>query len=197
MPKIVTGHSIALSILVLSGILTLTLHGGDISAILASATSSTINSSTTLYFTPYDDRSLTLGETTQIDINVNSRVPINAVGTTIKFSPDEIDIVGISKRKSFLDLWTEETAINEETGEVHFSAGTLTKGGLMGTGTAITLTVRGKKTGDVTLYFKDVQIFANDGKGTLVANDGHPLTFAVIPKESPSAPPRRKYLFAP
>jgi hypothetical protein len=88
---------------------------------------------------------------------VNARVPINALGITIKYPQDLIEVVGVSKQKSFLDLWTEDTAIREEAGEVHFSGGTTAHGGLLGTSTAITLTIEAKKPGTATISFEDVE----------------------------------------
>ncbi len=177
--KVLASHGIALSVLLVASIFTLSVKGADIAALVAAATSSVANSPTTLYLTPYGDTTLALGETMQVDVNVNARVPINAIGTTVTFPVDSLEIVGISKKKSFLALWTEETAINEEKGEVHFSGGTLQKGGLMGTGTALTITVRAKKAGDASLDFKGAELFGADGKGTLLESDTHPLTFAI------------------
>ena len=180
---ILLGHTLALSFFLIAGVLTIALHG-NLTALLASATSSLNSSSALLYFTPYDDGPITIGDTADIDININARVPVNAIGATIKFPEDTLEVVGISKKKSFLDLWTEETVIKENIGEVHFSGGTTIPGGLMGTGTVLTISVRAKKDGDAKLYIKDLQVLAPDGKGSTLSSDIRPITYTIKPRTS-------------
>ena len=132
-----------------------------------------------LYFTPYGDKTLQVGEVTQVDININAHIAVNALGITIKFPQDILEVVGFSKEKSFLDLWTEDTAIKEDTGEVHFSGGTTQKGGLIGTSTTLTLSIRAKKPGMAILSFEDPQVYASDGNGTLLPSRSRSVTFTI------------------
>src|SRR6185503_3353340 len=125
----------------------------DILGLVAAATSSLSRSPVILEMLPYHDRTLDVGEAEQIDVFVDTEVPINAIGTTITFPKDSVEVLGFSKEKSFFDLWTEETAIDEDDGAVHFSGGTVRSGGLVGTGTVLTLTVRPKKSGRITFDF--------------------------------------------
>jgi len=159
--------------------LAITLQGANIIGLLAAATDSLSATPATFYFTPYSDHTLVVGQDADVDININARVPVNAIGVTIKFPPDMLEVVGFSKQKSFLNLWTEDTTIQEETGEVHFSGGTTVKGGLTGTSTALTLTLEAKKPGTVTLTFEDAQAYASDGTGALVASRTHSITFTI------------------
>lgn len=161
----VAGHGVLLASILAVGLLTLTFNG-KFSGLLAAATSSLSASSATLFFTPYDDTALSVGGIADIDVNINARVPINAIGATIQYPEDTLEVVGFSKKRSFLDLWTEETVIKEDLGEIHFSGGTTAAGGLVGTGTVITISVKAKKPGDATLAFKELQVLARDGKGT-------------------------------
>jgi hypothetical protein len=180
------GHTALLGVLLFIGVMTFSLRNANISRLVAAATSSIVKAPTVLYFTPYSDSTINVGDTANIDINVNTRVPINAVGITVKFPQDILEVVGFSKEKSFLDLWTEETAINEDAGEVHFSGGTIRQGGLIGTSTALTLTVRAKKSGAAKLSFENAEVFPSDGKGVSVEDDAQDLVL-TIPSE-PTAP---------
>lgn len=140
--------------------------GPSIVSLLASASSSLIQYDAVAYFTPYDNsKNLKVGETARVDVDINVTKPANVFGATITFPVDTLEVVGIDKERSFMDLWTEETAIDELKGEVHFSGGTTRKGGLTGTGTAITLSVRAKKSGKAELTFKDAEIYSSDGTG--------------------------------
>jgi hypothetical protein len=184
--KILAGHSMFVFAILAIGLVTFTLQGSRIISLLAAATSSLATSPAVLYFTPYDDNSLPIGATAKIDININARIPINAVGVTVKFPQDMLEIVSVSKEKSFLDLWTEDTAIKEDTGEVHFSGGTLMHGGITGSSTALTLSIRAKKAGEAVLSFEEAQVYASDGKGASVDSDTHSFTIEI---PSPSTTP--------
>jgi hypothetical protein len=174
--------SIFVTLLVAAGAVTFTLRGVDILSLVAAATTTLGRPPATLYLIQYEDGDPEVGEIRNIDIAINARTPINAVGATIKFPQDSLEVLGFSKERSFFDLWTEETAINEDTGEIHFSGGTTRPGGLMGTGTVLTLTVRAKKTGVQTISFEGTQVYADDGKGTLLANDSRTLSFNALPQ---------------
>src|SRR6185436_17057801 len=107
-------------VVALTGVVTLSLRGVDILGLVAAATSSLSRSPVILEMLPYHDRTLDVGEAEQIDVIVDTEVPINAIGTTITFPKDSVEVLGFSKEKSFFDLWTEETAIDEDDGAVHF-----------------------------------------------------------------------------
>lgn len=171
-------HLILVAAVVVAG-LTMTLRGVDILSIVAAATSSLTRSPVTLYLTPYEDSSFIVGDVKKVDVIANSHVPINAIGATIKFPQDSLEVLGFSKEKSFFDLWTEETAIKEDVGEIHFSGGTTVSGGMIGTGTVLTLTVRAKKSGEAKISFKDSEVYAADGEGTLLGNELRSMTFAI------------------
>ena len=140
-----------------------------------------------IFLTPHGSTILPLKETIDVDVQITSKVPLNAVGATFVFPKDIIEVVGVSKRKSFLDLWTEDIIIRSETGEIIFSGGTLEPGGLIGQGTVLTLTLRAKKTGEATLELRNTQALAGDGKGTAIQHVARTLTF-VIPEVVISAP---------
>lgn len=159
--KIIGGHSVAIVALLASS--ALTLNGGL----------------TVLYFAPHGNNVLTTSEITEVDVNINTKLPINAVGATITFPPEIIEIVSISKAHSFLDLWTEDTVIREDKGEVRFSGGTIRPGGMVGTGTVLTLTVRAKKTGDAQIAFKDVNVYSSDGTGTEIESQIRPIVYSI------------------
>ena len=154
-------------------------HGIIVFALLASGAMSLTGKQAVVYFAPEGPEKLQVGETIDIDVNVNASVPINAFGATLSFPQNLIEVVGISKEKSFLDLWTEETAIKEHEGQVHFSGGTLRKGGLTGVATAITITVRAKSAGEAQLQFDETQVLANNGKGEYIESEKRKLDLTI------------------
>lgn len=176
--EILISHGLLIAVIFGIGI-TLTLRRTDIVSLLASATSSISGDPAIMYFSPSQTTPLHIGETEEIDININARVPVNAIGATISFPPESLEVVGISKEKSFLDLWTEETSIQENDGHVHFSGGTLRKGGLTGVGTALTLTVRAKKSGNANISFSDAQVLAHNETGTYLETEHRSYTISI------------------
>ncbi len=178
-------HAVAVLVL-LTASTTVLINRGDSIVTLIAGSAASMGNETVLYISPHSSSTLKVGETTDVDIRINTKTPINTVGATIKFPEDMIEIVGISKENSFLDLWTEETSIKEKLGEVHFSGGTIEGGGLSGIGTIVTLSLKAKKSGSAQLSFKDAQIFAADGKGTEVQSSKRIYTFE-IPDEAPAS----------
>lgn len=148
--------------------------------LVASSASSTLMRDTILFFAPHTGETITVGESVDIDIRINAALPINAVGATVRLDPEILEVVAVSKENSILDLWTEETAINESTGEVHFSGGTLMKGGVSEIATVLTLTVRGKKPGRADLSFSHAEIFAHDGRGEPLVRETRTFTYTVV-----------------
>lgn len=159
--KLIVGHSIAVFAVVASA---LTLTGKD----------------ALVFLSPEASDVLATGATTSLDIKINADTPINALGATLTVPPEYLEIVGISKAKSFLSLWTEETSISEDTGEIHFSGGTVERGGFIGVGTVLTITVRAKKSGSATIRFSNTELFAHDGTGGAVPNEARELTLLII-----------------
>lgn len=179
------GHSILIGLILVLGA-AISLRAGDVVSLLASATSSLSGDPAILFFAPYATDTLRVGDIATIDVSVNARVPVNAIGATIKFPSDTLEVVGISKEKSFLDLWTEETSIREHDGEVHFSGGTLRKGGLTGVGVLLTLTVRAKKVGAAQLSFANSQVLAHNGTGSPVETEARTYTYDVTENSPPA-----------
>lgn len=171
-------HAVAVLVLLVATTTVLLDRGNSILTLIAGSAAS-VGTETVLYISPHSSSTLKVGDTAEVDVRINTKTPINTVGATIKFSEDTLEVVGISKAKSFLDLWTEETVIKESTGEVHFSGGTLVPGGLSGVGTIVTLTVKAIKSGQAEITFKDAQIFAADGKGSAVPSSKRIFAFEI------------------
>ncbi len=179
-PRIHPGPLLVFTALITLGILAVSGRIPGLSSLLASTTSSLYTAPVTFFMIPQHETTLSVGETSVIDVNINANVAVNVVGATIVFPPELVDIVAVSKEKSFLDLWTEDTTIREELGEIRFSGGTTHPGGHTATGTLLTLTIKAKESGDATLTFKDTQAFAHDGKGEALTHDARAITYRFI-----------------
>ncbi len=176
--KLLLGYGLVVAVILLSLSL-VTSHFRSFVDLLASSIDSLNGATTTVFFMPSGDETIVLGGTTSVDIDINTRVPINALGATISFPKDSIEIISISKEKSFFDLWTEDTAISEDSGEIRFSGGTTKHGGMLGTGTILTLTVRAKNASSSVLDFKNIQVYPNNASGKAITTDARSITYAI------------------
>lgn len=177
--------SYGIAAIVMVTVLTATVLGTTTSLItlVASSASSLGTSDAVIFFSPEGKETILPGETVRIDVRVNTIMPINAVGATIIYPPQMLEVLAISKEHSFLDLWTEETTINEGAGELRFSGGTLATGGHTGLGTVLSLTVRAKETGRIELSFTEAEIFGHNGRGEAVESEAR--SFAYLSEKAP------------
>ncbi|MBP9669524.1 MAG: hypothetical protein KBE09_04520 [Candidatus Pacebacteria bacterium] len=186
-PRIHPGPLLVFTALIALGILAVSGRIPGLSSLLASTTSSLYTAPATLFMIPQGETALRINDTSIIDVNINANTAVNVVGTTITFPPELLDIVAVSKEKSLLDLWTEDTTIKEEAGEIRFSGGTTRPGGHLATGTLLTLTVRAKSAGEAQLSFTNTQVFSHDGKGKALEHEVRSLSYHITEVEIPQA----------
>ncbi|MFM2330843.1 MAG: Dockerin type domain [Candidatus Parcubacteria bacterium] len=127
-----------------------------------------------------------VGETKTVNFDVDASVPVNSLGATIDYPKDMLEVVALSKENSFINLWTQDTVIKEATGEISFSGGSTHPGGVTGTSTVLTITVRATHEGPATISVGHVEVYAADGKGTMVDTGDRPISFTITP--APATP---------
>ena len=98
--------------------------------------------------------------TYQVGDNVSVRVSvaspgqaINAVSGTLKFPADKLQVVSLSKASSVVNLWVQEPAFSNTTGEVNFEGAILNPGFVGASGLALTINFKAKKEGTVNLNY--------------------------------------------
>lgn len=185
-PHIHPGPLLVLTAIIALGVLAATGRIPGLASLVASTTSSLYTAPATLYVIPQGETTLTVGDTSVVDINLNTKSPANVIGTTLTFPAEFIDIITVSKEKSLIDLWTEDTTIREEAGELRFSGGTTRPGGHIATGTLLTITFKARKSGEATISFKDTQVFSHDGKGEVLEHDTRALTYSIVERAAPA-----------
>jgi hypothetical protein len=153
---------------------------GDVINLIATVAQALYSPPVTVYLESTNgSNTLAVGETQTIDFDLNASVPVNSIGATLNYPKDMLEVVALSKERSFLNLWTEDTTIKEAVGEISFSGGSTRLGGVTGTSTVVTLTVRAKHEGTATLSVGHVEVYAADGKGTSLDTEDHPLSLTV------------------
>ncbi len=116
-----------------------------------------------------------------ISVTVNSEgAAINNAEAKILFPADLLEVVSLSKSSSIFSLWVEEPSYSNSTGTIQFNGGIPTPGFSGTSGTAISIVVKAKKSGQADIIISDAAVRANDGFGTdvLRARTGRTITIA-------------------
>jgi len=127
---------------------------------------------------------------------------VNAAEGTVKFNPNELSVVSVTRSGSIFNLWVAEPSFSNTAGTVNFSGGVPT--GYSGSvGNVLSITFRVKNAGSPRVSFTDGSVLANDGRGTnvLTSMNGGSYTAQaastapvpevieyVAPANTPSAP---------
>lgn len=91
---------------------------------------------------------------------------INALGGTITFPTESLEVVSLSKTGSVINLWAQEPAFSNNAGTVTFEGIALNPGYTGAFGKVFTITFRAKTTGSASVSFLSGSVLANDGQGT-------------------------------
>lgn len=140
-----------------------------------------------IFFYTTENNFPVVGDEIPVMLQVSTKEHVNAVGGTINFSPEILNVASISRVTSLVDLWVEEPSYSNSTGTLRFSGGFLgTKGQNPLQGTIITVNFSVRKEGKTSLTLKDGQILANDGVGTNVISESKTLTLYARKQGTPS-----------
>ena len=104
--------------------------------------------------------------TVQVRVQTNGE-SINASEGTLKFNPNELSVVSVSRTSSIFNLWVAEPTFSNTAGTVTFSGGVPT-GYTGAVGNVLSVTFRVKNAGSPRVSFTDGSVLANDGRGTNV-----------------------------
>ncbi len=104
---------------------------------------------------------------------------INAASGVISFSPSLLEVVGVSKNNSVMNLWVQEPTFSNIQGTVNFEGIALNPGYTGSQGTIINVTFRAKSAGVANVKFSSGSVLANDGAGTNILDDLGIATFSI------------------
>lgn len=140
------------------------------------------------------------GKTFTVSVVLNTEgKPVNAADGQLSFSPQELQVVSVSRTSSIFNLWTEEPSFSNTKGTITFGGGS--PSGYKGTtGSIISVTFRSLGAGTPKVTFSNGSALAADGMGTnvlttmnggtytIVAESASPAPEYVPPANTPSAP---------
>ncbi|KND49195.1 MAG: hypothetical protein AB203_02245 [Parcubacteria bacterium C7867-008] len=130
---------------------------------------------------------------------VTVRVVVNPTGTAInnaegivRFPPDMLKVLSVSKSSSIFPLWVEEPYFSNSAGTISFNGG-VPNPGVSSPGTTLSISFNALRPGTATLSISDSAVRANDGFGTNVLTNSYgtqlTITSAVaVPTPTPTKP---------
>jgi hypothetical protein len=127
------------------------------------------------------DHNLKIGETIEVMLTVDSvDQSINAIGGTVTYATDTLEVVSISASSSVVDLWIQQPAESYETGSIPFS-GVIKPPGFFGVGGEVfKLFFRSKQEGTAIIDIKQPQVLADDGQGTAIPTTVQPAMLNIL-----------------
>jgi len=131
-----------------------------------------------LYF--LDVPSVAVGQVFTVELRVKTNgTQINAIGFTLLYNPNYLQIMNMTTENSFCTYYLDNTFDNQ-SGTVKLSCG-LPKPGFLGDSLAVRLSVRALTPGDPAILAdpKSVLVLANDGKGSNIVKSSPKLTLHI------------------
>lgn len=139
----------------------------------------TVNAETSLFF-GVPPKTVEEGDRLSVDVRVNSpNQSINAITGSMTFPESLVRVVGISKDRSIINLWTQEPKVAR--GRILFEGIVLNPGFQGSGGNVFRVTFEARKAGTAYLNITEGGILANDGLGTNVLATLGSTSFNIIP----------------
>jgi hypothetical protein len=95
---------------------------------------------------------------------------MNAASGVISFPTDKLEVVGISRVNSILNLWVQEPFFSNTKGTINFEGVSLNPGYMGNQGNIMTVTFKTILAGQAEIKFVNGSVLANDGAGTEIVN---------------------------
>ena len=153
-------------------------------AILLASSLSIMRDPEEVCLVPDDTSYVEVGEEVTLHVVADASEPINVIGARVSIPGDYVEVLGVNRDGSVIDLWSEEPTVGD--GVLRFSGGILRDGGFIGNGIVLTITTRMLKEGNATITFDEVSMLAHDGTGRPVECGVNPMVLSIRPQEHPS-----------
>lgn len=135
-----------------------------------------------VYIEPIDS-AVTVNETFSVQLDVESRIPVNVFKGVLSFDHEKLNVVSIDYNTSIANLWAEEPWYSNGAGTINFTGGTTAIGGFVGHGTLLKITFAAKVVGDTNIHMSEMRVLQHDGFGTDVPLPNPiDLLFSIAPE---------------
>ena len=111
-------------------------------------------------------KTVTIGESFTVAIEVQADVPVNVFTGLIWFNNEALEVLQIDYNTGVADLWTQDPWYKNGDGSIGFAGGTTKPGGFIGTDTLMTITFQAINAGEGNIMIENARILEHDGQGT-------------------------------
>ena len=140
-------------------------------------------------FLPPSSGTYKVGQTFSVGVYVGSAdQAMNAVEGVISFPKDILEVTGVSKSGSILNLWVQEPAFSNAGGTANFEGIVYNPGFNGKSGKIVTVTFKAKAQGSASVNFNSGSVLANDGAGTNILTGMGRAVFTVGEKTTEVSP---------
>jgi len=140
-----------------------------------------------------------LGEIFPMKIEIAGiKTPINAIQTDISFRPDMLEVVDVSTKDSFANIFVQKE-VNNEIGYARLTGGLPNPGYFADHGIFGEVYFKGKSPGIAKVEFlPSSMVLANDGKGTNVVKELASASYLILPEKiTPEEEEQQEVLIQP
>lgn len=109
---------------------------------------------------------VSVGQTITFDVIVASPIPVNVFTGEVVFDSDTFAVSAITYNTSIADLWVNEPWYSRSDNSVYFAGGTTVRGGFVGQGRLLSVTLEAVQPGNVDVALQNVRILKHDGIGS-------------------------------
>lgn len=106
---------------------------------------------------------------------------VNAIGATLSFPADKLQVASLSREGSIVGLWAQEPSYSNSAGTVGFDGGILNPGFRGAGGKILSVRFRPIAAGEAKVSFSRAEVLANDGFGTDVLKSLGTASFSISP----------------
>ena len=116
-----------------------------------------------------------------------SGAAINAAEGLLRFNPNELTVVSVSKSGSIFTLWTADPSFSNTAGTINFGGG-LQSGFNGASGKILTIKFMAKSAASARVDFGSGSVLAADGMGTDILSSKEGGIYTITPKTTPVTP---------
>jgi hypothetical protein len=126
------------------------------------------------------------GDAVPVQLMVYTKSAVNAMGGTILFSPDVLQVDAVTRQSSIIDLWSEDPLVNNTSGEIHWSGGIVNENDETSNGQVFTIQFHAAHPGKSRVRIADGQLLTKDGEGTNILSGTESVLLYVREPGQPS-----------
>ena len=140
-----------------------------------------------LYFPPLSENPK-VGKNFTVSLKVDSLFQkVIAINGELSYNQDKLQIIGISKVGSVINLWRQEPTYRSVAGKITFKGDVGGSGFLGNGGTVFSIIFKAKSSGIASILWNNAEAFADSGKKTNIISDLENSDFTIDNAPSDSA----------